>query len=408
MPTTTLKKPWTVMVYMAGDNNLDPDGVQDLKEMKRVGSTDKMNVIAQFDRATGHVANRYFIRKGGKVIDDAVARLGRINTGDPKRLMDFIKWGVRNYPADHYVLVLWNHGQGWDDSDVYADERLRRLRRLASGRIRHAFFHTPVRRMLMSAPRDAQVRAILLDDDAKDFLDNAEMKSVLADTKTLLKRKLDILGMDACLMSMAEVGYQIQESAEYTVGSEETAPLEGWPYDTILASLAKKPSMTPRDLSTLIVNKYLDSYKPADGVTYSACNLSKADALAAAVAALASVLQASLSNQAAQQQILSIRYQAQSYEVADNIDLVDFCSLMAKSGTSSAIATACQNVIQAVQSGYVMAQGYKGADMKNSNGVAIYFPTKAVSPLYAGLDFSKKTGWDAFLKAYLAAIRSRR
>ena len=56
MPTTALKKPWTILVYMAGDNSLDPEGVQDLKEMKRVGSTDKINIVAQFDRAAGHVA----------------------------------------------------------------------------------------------------------------------------------------------------------------------------------------------------------------------------------------------------------------------------------------------------------------------------------------------------------------
>jgi len=91
MPTAKTRQPWTFMVYMAGDNNLDPDGVQDLKEMKKVGSTDEVNIIAQFDRATGHVAKRYLLRKGGKVIDDAVASLGRINTGDPNRLMDFIK-----------------------------------------------------------------------------------------------------------------------------------------------------------------------------------------------------------------------------------------------------------------------------------------------------------------------------
>ena len=407
MPTAKTKKPWTFMVYMAGDNNLDPDGVQDLKEMKRVGSTDKVNVIAQFDRATGHVAKRYLLRKGGQVSKDAVASLGRINAGDPKRLMDFIKWGVRNYPAHHYVLVLWNHGQGWDDTDVYADERHRSLRRLASGPIRHAFFHTPVRRALMRATRDEQVRAILLDDDAKDFLDNAEMKGVLAETKKLLKRKVDIVGMDACLMSMVEVGYQICESTDYTVGSEETAPLEGWPYDTILASLVKTPSMTPCDLSTLIVNRYLDSYQPADGVTYSACDLSKADALAAAVTALASALQAGLSDRAERQRLLSVRNQVQYYAVEDNIDLVDFCSLLATSGAGSAIVTACQDVIKATKSSYVVAQGFKGEGMKNSHGVAIYFPTQAVSPLYAGLDFSKKTGWDAFLKAYLAAVRSR-
>ncbi|MEK7810288.1 MAG: clostripain-related cysteine peptidase, partial [Pseudomonadota bacterium] len=106
---------------MAGDNSLDPEGVQDLKEMKKVGSTDKVNIVAQFDRAAGHVARRYYLRIGGIVTGDAVASLGTVNTGDPKFLNDFIRWGVKNYPADHYLLVLWNHGQGWDDTDIYAD-----------------------------------------------------------------------------------------------------------------------------------------------------------------------------------------------------------------------------------------------------------------------------------------------
>jgi hypothetical protein len=42
---------WTVMVYLAGDNNLDGAGVADLREMKKVGSSASVNVIAQFDRA---------------------------------------------------------------------------------------------------------------------------------------------------------------------------------------------------------------------------------------------------------------------------------------------------------------------------------------------------------------------
>jgi hypothetical protein len=409
MPATQTKKPWTVMVYMAGDNSLDPDGVVDLKEMKKVGSTEKLNIVAQFDRAEGHVARRYYLRKGGIVTGDAVASLGAVNTGDPKCLSDFIQWCVKSYPADHYLLVLWNHGQGWDDTDIYANERHRGLRRLATGRIRHALFHAPVRRTLEKAGSDNITRAILLDDNAKDFLDNQEMKKVMDGAAKLLKRKVDIFGMDACLMSMAEVGYQVRDSADFMVGSEQTEPADGWPYHTILGALAKNPAMTPRDLSMLITDKYLASYSNTveDGVTFSACDLSKSSALGTAISSLATALKASLSDSATRQRILMVRNKVQSYAVQDNIDLVDFCSLLAKSGANSTITTACQNVIKAVQSDYVMAQGYKGPSMKNSNGVAIYFPIRSVSPLYAGLDFSKKTGWDVFLKAFLSAIRSR-
>jgi hypothetical protein len=222
MAKKAAEKSWTVMVYMAGDNNLDPEGVKDLREMKKVGSTKQLNIIAQFDRAESHTSRRYYVRKGGIVTGDAVASLGRVNMGDPKALSDFIEWGVKSYPAEHYLLVLWNHGQGWDDTDIFADERFRHLRRLAKGSSCHALFHTPVRNILKKAITDDMARAILIDENAKDFLDNQEMQKVLADAANLLNRKLDILGMDACLMSMAEVGYEICESAQYTVGSEET------------------------------------------------------------------------------------------------------------------------------------------------------------------------------------------
>jgi hypothetical protein len=62
---------------------------------------------------------------------------------------------------------------------------------------------------------------------------------------------------------------------------------------------------------------------------------------------------------------------------------------------------------QGGKSRLVLKQGYKGVAVQNSNGLAIYFPRESVSPLYPGLEFSKKTGWDAFLRAYLEEIRRR-
>jgi hypothetical protein len=64
MGNTTKK--WTVMVYLAGDNNLDGAGLVDLKEMKSVGSTDAVNIIAQFDRQGNKgESRRYYLHKGG-------------------------------------------------------------------------------------------------------------------------------------------------------------------------------------------------------------------------------------------------------------------------------------------------------------------------------------------------------
>ncbi len=77
-------------------------------------------------------------------------------------------------------------------------------------------------------------------------------------------------------MSMLEVGYQVRGSVGITVGSEELEPGDGWPYDTVLSTLVKKPTMTAQELASTIVKKYIVSYGSGYDVTQSACDLGKA------------------------------------------------------------------------------------------------------------------------------------
>jgi hypothetical protein len=424
------EKQWTVMVYLAGDNNLDSAGVADLKEMKKVGSTEGVNVIAQFDRQGEDVAtNRYYIRKGGSLKNDVVGSLGETNTGDPRVLEGFIQWGVENYPARHYLLVAWNHGNGWNDENVYRvatktlnmDVRrrgtmlsgavsrakgemkdaisMRRIRVVGGKNFRRALFST-------SIAKAVRRRGIAYDDHAQDFLDNIEMKRLLLSAKKRLKRKIDILGMDACLMSMAEVNYQLRDAVLLTVGSEEVEPGDGWPYDRVLYELVRKPTMMPQDLAALIVKKYVDSYPSTSGVTQSACDLMKSDQLAKSVDRLARALSDGLSESTARVAIVDSRLQAQSYDTPDYVDLYDFCDLLeAKSGVAG-IKAPCQRVKKTIRpDGVVISSGYKGAAVKHSNGLSIYFPLKSISPLYRTLDFTKKTAWGKFLQAYVSFAR---
>ncbi len=425
MPKVT-EKEWTVMVYLAGDNNLDSAGVVDLKEMKKVGSTEQINVIAQFDREGKDIAtNRYYIRKGGTLAKDVVGNLGETNMGNPRVLEDFIKWGIKNYPAEHYLVVVWNHGNGWNDENVYRVARnmmklnikrrgevvlpakgapkdsvsIRRIRAIGGKKFRHALFHTSIMKAITT-------RGIAYDDDAQDFLDNIEMKRLLASTKKILKRKIDILGMDACMMSMAEVVYQLRDSVSLTVGSEEVEPGDGWPYNRILARLTKKPTMMPSELATTIVNEYLASYPANAGVTQSACDLSKAGLLASAVDQLADVLNSHLSDAAVRAKIVECRLQTQAYDTPDYIDLYDFCDLLESKTGFDDIRAACSAVKNMIQrDGVVIRSGYKGKNVKHSNGLSIYFPQKSLSSLYATLDFTKKTSWGKFLERCISYTR---
>ena len=65
------------MVYLAGDNDLDRNGREDSKEMKSVGTTADINVVAQFDsESAGHRTTRYLLTKGSDLAGDVVGTLG--------------------------------------------------------------------------------------------------------------------------------------------------------------------------------------------------------------------------------------------------------------------------------------------------------------------------------------------
>ena len=112
----TYKAKWTFMAFLAGDNNLSGAGDKDLWEMRQVGSTADVNIIAEFDNAGERGTNRYHVQRDGK--NEHVESLGETDSGSPATLIDFITWAADNYPAERYALILWNHGSGWEPTEV--------------------------------------------------------------------------------------------------------------------------------------------------------------------------------------------------------------------------------------------------------------------------------------------------
>ena len=130
---------WTVMIYLDADNNLESAGINDINEMEMVGSTTEVNIVVQADRIPGYdISNsdwtntrRYYITQDSDPmrINSQFNDLNELNMGDPKTLVDFASWAVTEYPAEKYLLVIWNHGGGfrapayttrdiaWDDTN---------------------------------------------------------------------------------------------------------------------------------------------------------------------------------------------------------------------------------------------------------------------------------------------------
>ncbi len=116
---------WLVMLYSdADDEVLEKDIFTDLNEAEAIDPSSRITVVAQIDRykgafdgdgdwngarriVVGHDSNLDSI--GSQTVED----LGEVNMADGQTLVDFATWAINSYPADHYALILSDHGMGW-------------------------------------------------------------------------------------------------------------------------------------------------------------------------------------------------------------------------------------------------------------------------------------------------------
>jgi hypothetical protein len=408
---------WTILAYLAGDNDLEGALLGDLREMERVGSRPgSVEILAQVDRARGGDISdgnwtgtrRYYVTRSTnprRIGSTLLADLGTTNTGDPRVLKDFISFGARRYPARATMLLLSNHGSGFWVPPEMLSGRGRQLGRRRRG-LRHGFFQ-PTREWLLAPD---QVRGIAYDDGSGDCLDNRELKQVLAHAHHVLDRPLDVVGMDACLMTMMEVAYQLRDHARILVGSEELEPGAGWPCAAILGDLVAQPAMTPAELGATVVRRYAEFYA-ADGpdVTQSAIDLGKLDDLVAAVDRLARVLLAALPGSSLE--LALYRAWRRTLRFFDDLyaDLHHLAVNLAAATTRRDVRHAAIAVRRAIEAeGWpIIAERHGGRRMRPARGLSIYFPPfRDPSVFYRELDFAQRTRWADFLDAYLGASKT--
>ncbi len=415
---TLASKPadWTVLAYLAGDNDLEGALLGDLREMERVGSwPGVVEILAQVDRARGQDTSdgnwsgtrRYYVtRSAGRdtIASKVLADLGETNTGDPRVLKDFVSFGATRFPARAAMLLLSNHGSGFWVPPEMLSGKARRPGRRGRG-LRHGFFQ-PTREWLL-APDPG--RGIAYDDGSGDCLDNRELKQVLAHAHRVLGRPVDVVGMDACLMTMLEVAYQLRDHARILVGSEEVEPGEGWPHAAILGDLVARPAMAPAELAAAVVRRYAEFYGAGgEDVTQSAIHLGKLDDLVQAVDALARALIAALPS--ASLELALYRAWRGTLRFFDDLyaDLHHFAVNLAAATTRRDVrqtALEVQRVIGA-EGGPIIAERHGGRRMAPARGLSIYFPPfRESSVFYGELDFARRTRWAEFVEAYLGAER---
>ena len=368
-PIPTISE-WTVMVYLDADNDLESAGINDINEMEMIGSTTEVNIVVQADRIPDYdtsnsnwtTTRRYYITQDNDpyiINSQLISDLGELNMGNPQTLIDFTSWAVSNYPAKKYLLVIWNHGGGFR-SPAYTTKDI-------------AWDYT----------------------DGEDKITMPELEYALSAINTQIGKKIDIVGMDACLMAMTEVAYQIKDYADILVASEESEPNDGWPYDTILGELAGNPTMSSEQFAIDIVNEYIYSY-PFEEVTQSAIDLSYIDSLASQLSNLAlAIMDDSLTPKGV---YIDAACSSQYYGDPDFIDLYDFCDKIFDHSNSLEIKIMAI-IIQQTLSSTVINSDYSGWGVSGSKGLSIYFPWyyNYDSEKYNDTNFAQDTFWDEML-----------
>lgn len=419
------KARWTILTYIAAHNNLAEFGERSLDQILGVGSTSAVIQGMLFDGPQG--AARYIAGDPGLVL--CQEPLQTFDSGDPARLVETARWLFARYPAEQYGLVLWSHGSGWAPPEIEAVARQARGGRaldLSEATVRSgmpgsvALFRTTLAEML--TPDNPAERAILFDDGTKHALDTLQLGQVAREIAVSIGQKLDLLGMDACLMAAVEVAYQLRDSVACMVASEELVPGLSWPYALIFKQLCSQPELPARDLADLVVREYVDYYTqhpPGLGggdVTKIALDLTRIEPFVTSMKQLASALITNMP------QAIACLAQAQQeiYQIETNVgwrttskfnyhlwDIVSVAAHLAVHCDQQEVRQAAEQVVQTFrQSRMVIRSGHLGSWFDAIGGLSVYWiaPKKGqprqISRYYPQVDFARDTGWHGMLEAY--------
>jgi len=362
---------WTFMVYMDGDCDLEKSAIDDMNEMEMVGSTDEVSIIALLDRIPDYdesndnwTTTKLFEvtedqSSDGVIRSNELADLGELNMGDPNTLADFAVWGIENYPAEHYALIIWDHGGGWKS---VANDKTNDENGITMPELNQALFW------------------------------------IINETDT---ERLDLIGFDACLMGQLEVADTVAPYADIMVGAEGIEDGDGWNYTPFLNTLADHPDSTPEELAiniTTFFGEYYTDINEDPMHTLSVIDLSAIPDLLSAVDTWAVAMIVNMPDE--WDVIGDSRYYVESYPQGDSyfVDLYDLADLVWYETTNVSTESAAEAVMDALDDAVIYS--VSGSGHPYSNGLTIYFPEEVIEDGYTDVNFASATNWDEFLSAY--------
>ena len=336
---------WTVMIYLCGTDLESRWGMAtyNLSEIAKTDPNDAVNVVIQtggtksweaaeeelgLEISSEKLQRWSYDGNGYAMVDEQPDA----NMADGRTLTDFIQWTAKNYPAEKYMLVGWDHGGG-SLGGLILDE-------LHGG-------------------------AIMSLEDFGSALQNSGVH-------------MEAIVLDTCLMASLETAQAVQDSASYLIAAEETVPGYGTSYEAWLQYLYDYPYVNGKQFGRYfcdaVQTKYAELNDDSNSLflTFSCIDLSKIDAISEAFNAMFGELRALLDDAEMFGLFSYMTKNTDSYSGTGMIDLMDMARRARKYGLS---AKAAGDVIDSISEAVVA--NVKGLYHSYSQGLSFWYEPKA-------------------------------
>ncbi len=352
--------------------------------LNNTGSTDDVNLLVLRDKEFDD-ANIYYVNQEYQY--EFLENLGEVNMGDPSTLKNFIEYAKNHYPAERYLLTLYNHGGGWYGACW----------------------------------------------DQTNDSDNLEMDEI----QLALHESggVDIITFSACTMGCIESAYELRNDVQVYIGSEEQHGFgEYW---------LKIPGVLDEfadDSTKYIARKIIDIYKQSypyfgtledwtiglliqkimgiipypPALTISAINTEKISLLTSSIDNVSQLL---IDNfDLFEKTLTQLRLTVEDYPrpmilkspFGTSIDIIDFVNRLDKlefRDTAPELHQEIENIKEYHKQ--IIVDEHHQIGHRKSNGLSIYYPPQINPPSYkkydelygnSNLDFTEDTHWDEFLE----------
>ena len=351
----------TVMVYLCGADLESRGGMatKDLQEMLKASFGSNMKVIV-FSGGCSSWRNNMMSGKVNQIWQIENGKLKSLNdnagTGamtNPATLSSFIQYCAKNFKANRYALVLWDHGSGSVSGYGY-DERNTRAGSMTLAGLNQAF-------------RDGGV-------------------------------KFDFIGFDTCLMGTVENALMCSDYADYLIASEETEPGVGWYYTDWLTAWGSNTSMATLDIGKQICDDFVTKCASScrgQQTTLSMIDLAELEHTIPSKLKTFSQSVSSLISEKQYKTVSNARNGSREFGTSAKVDMVDLTDLCNKLNTkeSAALAKVIQSAVKYNRTG----------NTSSAYGLSIYFPYQKMSNVDKAVSAYAAIGMD---DSYAKAIRA--